>query len=69
MNSYGRTPQLLPTNIFRSPLDELTKELDWDIYRAPTHLTTFVSGRKITKSKQSQSSPSPLAKTATTQKK
>ena len=66
MNAHGRTPQPLPTIIFRSPLDELAKELDCDIYRAPTHLTTFVSGRKKAKSKRSQSSPSLFTKIAIT---
>ena len=66
MNTHGRNTQSLSTIIFRSPLDELAKELDCDIYRAPTHLSTFVFGRKKTKSKRSQSSPSLFTKIAIT---
>ena len=30
IKTFGRTPPSLPTNNFRSTLDELPEELDWD---------------------------------------
>ncbi len=57
---------ITPTGNSNATLDELTNGLGCDIYRAPTHLTTFVSGRKKAKSKQSQSSPSLFTKIAIT---
>ena len=35
---------ITPKGNSSATLDELAEELDYDIYRAPTHLTAFVSG-------------------------
>ena len=78
---HGRHPKGQPRTAWPSSINHSTTQLlnfsttrlqDYSTTRLQdhsSHLPTFVSGRKKTKSKRSQSSPSPLTKTAHTQKK